>query len=196
MKTKLKKLIFDLRYPLQVYIPKKKIYPEKTIQVETAWKGLELIIEDILIQFNIDRNSCIEFGVEFGFSTVVFSNYFKKVTGIDLFIGDEHTKHKGEHFENTKKSLIEFKNIELFRSDYKDWIKKDTNLYDFAHVDIVHNYKETFECGLWAVLHSKCCIFHDTESFPEVKRAVYDIAKKTRKKVYNYPFHNGLGIIV
>lgn len=196
LKSKLKSIILQKRIPLEVYKPLKKTVPEKTIPVTTAWEGLELIIEDILNQFDIGRDNCIEFGVEFGFSSVVFSNYFKKVTGVDIFIGDEHTSHKGDHYEDTKKSLIDFKNIELFKSDYKDWIKKDTKQYDFAHVDIIHNYKETYECGLWAVQHSKCCVFHDTESFPEVRRAVSDIAKKTGKTAYNYPYHYGLGIIV
>jgi len=196
IKSKLTKIIYKNKFPIQEYKPIKKTIPEKTIQVASAWKGLELIIEDILDQFNIERNSCIEFGVEFGFSAVVFSNYFKKVTGVDIFLGDEHTVFKGDHYADTKKSLSEFENIKLFRSDYKDWIKEENDQYDFAHVDIVHNYKETYECGLWAVKHSKCCIFHDTDSFPEVRRAVFDIAKITGKKAYNYPYHNGLGIIV
>jgi len=170
--------------------------PEKMIETTSAWKGLELIIEDILNRFDIGRDNCIEFGVEFGYSSVVFSNYFKKVKGVDTFIGDDHTNHKGDHFDETKKSLLQFENIELFQSDYRDWIKKDNEQYDFAHVDIIHNYNETYECGLWAVQHSKCCIFHDTQSFPEVKRAVYDIAKATGKKAYNYPHHYGLGIVV
>lgn len=194
--SSLKKFIASKLYPLAIYVPQNKSTPEKMIEIPTAWKGLELIIEDILIQFNIGRESCIEFGVEFGFSSVVFSNYFKKVKGVDIFIGDEHTEHKGDHYEKTKKSLESFPNIELFKSDYRDWIKQDNDQYDFAHVDIVHNYKETYECGFWAAQHSKCCIFHDTESYPSVKRAVYDIAKNTGKKAYNYPFHNGLGIIV
>ena len=193
---KVKKIILNKRYPLAVYEPINKKKPEKMIEVISAWQGLEMIIEDILDRFDIKRDSCIEFGVEFGYSTVAFSNYFKQVVGIDLFIGDEHTIHKGDHFDETKKRLSEFENIKLFKSDYRDWIKKDTEQYDFAHVDIVHNYKETFECGLWATQHSKCCIFHDTESFPAVKRAVFDIAKHTNKKVYNFPYHHGLGIIV
>jgi len=196
LKSKLKKLFFRKRFYLKAYKPIKKTVPEKTIQITSAWKGLELIIEDILNRFNIERGSCIEFGVEYGFSAVVFSNYFKKVIGVDTFIGDKHSALKGDHYDETKKALMEFKNIELFKSDYRDWIQKDTNLYDFAHVDIVHDYKETYECGLWAVQHSSCSIFHDTESFPEVRRAVFDIAKNTGKKVYNYPYHNGLGIIV
>ena len=181
---------------IEEYVPLKNTAPRSTLPVMSAWKGLELIIEDILDRFNIERESCIEFGVEFGFSSVVFSNYFKTVKGVDTFTGDIHTAHKKDHYEKTKNSLVDFKNIELFKSDYRDWIKKDTNQYDFAHVDIVHNYEETYECGLWSVQHSKCCVFHDTESFPEVRRAVYDIAKKTGKEVYNYPHHYGLGIII
>jgi predicted O-methyltransferase YrrM len=181
---------------MENYIPTNKRQPEKTLDVVTAWAGLEQIIEDILERFNIGRESCIEFGVEFGYSSVVFSNYFKKVTGVDIFMGDEHTDFKGDHYDKTKASLAEYKNIELIKSDYRDWIKEDNTQYDFSHVDIVHNYKETYECGLWAARHSTCTIFHDTESFPEVRRAVIDIAKATGKKVYNYPYHNGLGIIV
>lgn len=192
----LKNFLVRNLYPLKTYNPIQLTKPDKTIEMVTAWKGLELIIEDILNQFEIGRESCIEFGVEFGFSSVVFSNYFKQVKGIDIFIGDEHTVDKGDHYERTQKSLKAFANIELIKSDYRDWIKEDQTVYDFAHVDIVHNYKETYECGYWAVLHSKCCIFHDTESFPAVRKAVYDIAKHTGKKVYNYPYHNGLGIIV
>ncbi len=196
LRSKFRKYQLHRRLPIENYIPTKKRQPEKTLDVVTAWAGLEQIIEDILERFNIGRESCIEFGVEFGYSSVVFSNYFIKVTGVDIFMGDEHTDFKGDHYDKTKTSLAEYKNIELFKSDYRDWIKEDKAQYDFSHVDIVHNYKETYECGLWAARHSTCTIFHDTESFPEVRRAVIDIAKATGKKVYNYPYHNGLGIIV
>lgn len=195
-KTKLKKYFLQKRFPLEIYVPSKKTEPNSMIQIPSAWQGLELIIEDILDRFQIGRDSCIEFGVEFGFSAVVFSNYFKNVKGVDTFSGDVHTSHKGDHYTQTKHSLASFENIKLYKSDYKDWIKQDVQQYDFAHVDIVHNYKETYECGLWAVQHSKCCIFHDTESFSEVRKAVFDIAKKTGKTGYNYPYHHGLGIIV
>jgi hypothetical protein len=194
--SKIKRLILNKRFPLTTYEPLKRTMPEKMIRVTSAWKGLESVIEDILDRFEVGRVRCIEFGVEFGFSTVVFSNYFSIVKGIDIFTGDEHTHYKGDHYEETRNSLSGFGNIELFKSDYRDWIKEDDLHYDFAHVDIVHNYHETYECGLWAAKHSKCCIFHDTESFISVRRAVFDIAKDTGKKAYNYPFHHGLGIIV
>lgn len=196
LRSKLKKYILHRKLPIETYEPKKLTKPTKMLHMVTAWEGLELIIEDIIERFNIGKESCIEFGVEFGYSSVVFSNYFKEVIGVDIFVGDEHTDHKGDHYEKTKASLAAFENIKLVKSDYKDWIIQDDRHYDFSHVDIVHNYKETFECGLWAAKHSTCTIFHDTESFPEVRRAVIDIAKATGKKVYNYPYHNGLGIIV
>lgn len=196
LKTKTRRFIARKRYPLEIYKPVKKEIPKNILQVNSAWEGLELVIEDILDRFDIGRDKCIEFGTEYCYSTVVFSSFFKNVKGIDLFTGDEHSRFKKDHYLDTKKSISEFKNIDLIKSDYRDYIKKDDEQYDFAHVDIVHTYAETFECGLWAVKHSKCCVFHDTESFPEVRRAVFDLAKHTGKKVYNYPYHHGLGIIV
>jgi hypothetical protein len=181
---------------IKLYTPKKTIIPEKMLEVESAWKGLEQIIEDILDTFQIERKNCIEFGVEFGYSAVVFSNYFVHVTGIDTFKGDIHTLHKKDHYLETRERLSAFENIELANSDYKDWISKDKSRYNLAHVDIVHNYEETFECGFWSATHSDCTIFHDTESFPEVKRAVMDIARATGQQFYNYPYFNGLGILV
>ena len=186
----------NLLQDIKLYKPKKFSQPENLIDIVSAWKGLEMIVEDIIEQFGLDRKRCIEFGVEFGYSTVAFSNYFEEVLGIDTFEGDEHTVHKGGHYEETKQRLAPFENIVLKKSDYKDWIVKDNSRYNLAHVDIVHNYKETFECGLWAAQHSDCTIFHDTESFPEVRRAVIDIAKATGQKSYNYPEHYGLGILV
>jgi hypothetical protein len=181
---------------IQPYKPRNLQTPENILEIISAWKGLELIIEDIIEQFELEQKSCIEFGVEFGYSAVVFSNFFDRVTGVDTFEGDEHTTNKEEHYEDTKRRLAEYKNIELIKSDYRDWIKKDTQRYNFAHVDIVHNYKETYECGLWAALHSDCTIFHDTESFPEVRKAVKDIAKATGQQLFNYPNYHGLGILV
>jgi hypothetical protein len=184
------------RYKIAGYKPEKYTDPAQTIDVISAWKGLELIIPDIMQRFNIGNGTCIEFGVEFGYSAVVFSNYFREIIGIDTFEGDIHTDHTGNHFEKTKALLAGFENIRLVKSTYQDWIKEDNRLYDLAHVDIVHTFEDTYACGLWAAEHAKCAIFHDTESFMDVRKAVIDIARHTGKQLYNYPFHNGLGIIV
>ena len=176
-----------------------QLLEEPTLKLEdisSAWKGHDLIIKDLINRFKLNMDRALEFGVEFGFSTVAFSNYFNHVTGVDIFIGDIHTHNKTDHFEETKKRLESFKNITLIKADYKDYILTDHKQYDFIHVDIVHTYEDTYACGLWAAQHSKCTVFHDTESFQEVRWAVYDIAKATGKKFYNYPKHYGLGIIV
>jgi len=181
---------------IRPYKPTHLIKPEKLLDTVSAWKGLEMIIGDIITRFGIGREKCIEFGVEFGYSAVVFSNFFERVTGVDTFEGDIHTENKLEHFQQTREILKPYGNIHLVKSDYRDWIVRDNQRYNLAHVDIVHNYKETFECGLWAARHSECVIFHDTESFPEVRKAVKDIAKATGQQLFNYPYHYGLGILV
>jgi hypothetical protein len=181
---------------IRPYKPRSLNKPEKLIEIVSAWKGLELIIGDIVTQFGLPQERCIEFGVEFGYSAVVFSNFFDKVIGVDTFEGDIHTENKTEHFQQTSERLRAFTNIQLVKSDYKDWIASDNTRYNLAHVDIVHNYHDTFECGLWAARHSDCTIFHDTESFPDVRKAVKDIARATGQQLYNYPQHFGLGILV
>ncbi|MEO6687429.1 MAG: class I SAM-dependent methyltransferase [Dyadobacter sp.] len=181
---------------IPVYKPAKLIRPKNLPEVISAWKGLELIIEDILDGFDLERISCIEFGVGYGFSIAALSNYFEKITGVDTFKDTKLSGESGDHYEETKAILTEYQNIQLFKSDYKDWIKNDQSRYNFAHIDVVHKYEETYECGLWAARHSDCTVFHDTESFPEVRQAAIDIALETGQSLYNYPLHNGLGILV
>jgi hypothetical protein len=181
---------------IEEYKPIKLTAPARQLQTDSAWKGLEQIIEDILDRYHVGRSRCIEFGVEFGYSAVVFSNFFSEVTGVDTFAGDDHTINKTDHYEATKQRLATYPNIRLVRSDYKNFIRHDHGRFDFAHVDIIHNFKETHECGLWAARHADVAIFHDTESFAGVRLAVVQIAKKTGGRLFNYPRHSGLGIII
>jgi hypothetical protein len=191
----LSKLYSKFRYPSTSYVPLSLDKPKNNLDIISAWKGHELIIADLIKRFEIPTNSFLEFGVEFGFSAVAMSSYFKKVTGVDIFVGDIHTAHKGDHFIETSERLKQYPNIDLVKADYQDFIKNNNDIYDLIHVDIVHTYDHTFKCGLWSAQHSKVTIFHDTESFPEVKRAVFEIAKATNKQFYNYHKHYGLGII-
>jgi hypothetical protein len=115
---------------------------------------------------------------------------------VDTFVGDKHTTNKNDIFAETTNRLSGFNNIKLVRSDYRDWIAQDDSLYDLIHVDIVHTYIDTFTCGLWSSKHAPCVVFHDTQSFPAVKRAVVDIARHTGKHFYNFRESNGLGILV
>ena len=196
IKSRISRELFNFNHPIQTYKPVNVQRPPHLLDVPSAWTGLESIIEDILTRFSIERDSCIEFGTEFGYSTVAFSNHFQRVRGIDLFLGDAHSGLKTDHFLETQLALSKYANIELTQRDYRDYIQEDNAHYNLAHVDIVHTYKDTYDCGLWALEHSDCCLFHDTNSFKEVRLAVIDLAKATGRKIYNYPHHHGLGIIV
>ena len=178
------------------YVPKTRQLPSRILSQPTAWKGMESILGDLIQRFNIGTRHCLEFGVEYGYSTAALSSFFDSVTGVDIFCGDKHTVNKSDIFVETSSRLAAFNNIRLVRSDYRDWIVTDHNSYDLVHVDIVHTYLDTFTCGLWSANHAQCAIFHDTLSFPAVKRAVLDIARQTGKRFYNFEESYGLGILV
>ena len=74
--------------------------------------------------------------------------------------------------------------------------KIDQTSHDLIHIDIFHDYANTYEAGRWAVEHSNVVLFHDTESFPAVKAAVFSLADQTGMKFYNYGVAHGLGILV
>jgi len=165
--------------------------------VISAWVGLERIMEPMIRDFNINPNKALEFGVEWGYSTSVFSGCFKEVIGIDTFTGDIHSGVKENHFEHTKECLRDFSNITLIKSDWESWSKTiaDEERFDFVHIDIIHDYKNTFSAGDWALKHSDFVVFHDVVSFEEVNVAVKDLARKYNMHYYYYPLYNGLGII-
>ena len=184
------------KVPILPYVPQHRESPPRILAQVTAWKGIESILGDIIQRFHVNTHRCLEFGVEYGYSTVALSGFFDNVTGVDTFCGDIHTENKTDIFAQTSQRLSGFENIRLVRSDYRDWIAKDDSFYDLIHVDIVHTYLDTFTCGLWSAQHASCVLFHDTLSFRAVQRAVIDIARKTRKQFYNFEESYGLGILV
>jgi predicted O-methyltransferase YrrM len=159
----------------------------KVVNVVSAWQPLSGFILDILQRFKIKRSTALEFGVERGYSTTALSNYFEKVIGVDRWDwiipdGIDRT------FESIKESLKDFKNIELIRSSFEDYIKNNNKRFDLIHVDVgydTHAYETTYPCGEWAVIHSDCVLFHDTLSFPEISRVCEELAEKYGFKFYN-----------
>lgn len=178
------------------YVPEKRTQPKVFTGRPTAWGDIPTIINDIIDRFKINPKRALEFGTEFGYSTSALANYFEEVTGVDIFTGDIHAGIVSNHYEYTKANMAAWPNIELIKSDYRDFIKENDDRYDIIHVDIIHTYEATFECGEWAVNHTDVAIFHDTESFPEIKRVCQDLATKYDLEFYNYPDSHGLGILV
>lgn len=170
----------------------------RPVDVPTAWKGLEQIIPAIITDFDLNPYHALEFGVDYGFSTVALANYFEKVDGVDTFRGDPHAGDRGENgiFEQVRNTLRDFPNIVLHPIRYEDWILfDDASRYDLIHVDIVHTYEDTFNCGKWALNHSPCVIFHDYYSFPDVGRACEDLAQESGRTCFVYPKCHGLAIL-
>ena len=177
------------------YLPTNRHTP-RLADVGSAWGNIPTILKDIIKRFNLKQDLALEFGVEYGYSTSAMSNYFTNVIGVDTFEGDPHSGFKDNHLETTTNNLVDFNNIQLIKSDYKDYIKDNNDMYDMIHIDIVHNYNETFECGEWAIKHSKCVIFHDTLSFREIMRVCKDLSIRYNLDFYNYEESHGLGILI
>lgn len=178
------------------YIPVNREWPRLAVQQDRAWGNIPTIIKDIITRFKVNTKSAIEFGVEFGYSTSALANYFDSVTGVDIFTGDIHAGFKGDIYELTKEYLSPYKNVNLIKSSYQDFIKTHNETYDFAHVDIVHTYEDTYACGEWCIKHANVVIFHDTLSFPDVYRACLDLSNNYNLEFYNYEESYGLGILV
>jgi hypothetical protein len=182
---------------MQIYTPELDIKEYKIIKVNSAWKGLEKIISPIMKDFNVENNKALEFGVDYGFSTSVWANHFKSVIGVDTFQGDRHAGKRNEDFlEIVKNNLKDYDNITLVKSCFEEFIKDNNEQYDLIHIDIIHDYKPTFDCGEWAVQHAKVVVFHDTISFPCIKDVCLDLASKYNLSFYNYEKCFGLGILV
>ena len=190
------KAAFKPAVPIEPYVPESLEKPARYLEISSAWAGLEYLLADIIRRFDLPTNRALEFGVEFGFSAVALSSYFGSVTGVDTFLGDRHTSILRDYYQETIANTAPYDNIKLVRSTYQDYVPHDHSQYDLVHVDIIHTFADTYACGLWSAQHSRCTIFHDTESFPQVRQAVREIARTTGKTFYNFPEHYGLGILV
>jgi hypothetical protein len=180
---------------MKTYIPIYEAPERRLADVKSAWVGLPQVMEAVVKEFQIPTDRALEFGVEWGYSTSALANIFDHVVGVDTFLGDQHTGGKANHFKETQKNLHLWPNISLIESDYQTFCAEHKESYDLIHIDIVHTYEDTYACGAWAVQHAKCVIFHDTESFPDVKRAVQDLATNYGLDFWNYVPCAGLGIL-
>jgi len=177
-----------------LYEPEFFVEVENLPRVPTSWNGLERILPRINHHFQLKTDLAVEFGVWHGYSTAALANNFKRVIGVDRFIGDKLSGMEDVPMvDATRKTLEPWPNIELVESGFLEY---DCPNADLIHTDIVHTYPMTFACGVLALKHTRCAIFHDTESFPEVKKALADLAEIAGYNFYNYPYCEGLGILV
>src|SRR2546423_2318055 len=91
--------------PILRYVPQRRKSPKRVLRVKTAWKGIESVLGDLINTFNVGRSRCLEFGVEFGYSTAALSCFFDEVIGVDTFTGDKHTVNQQDIFSETSSRL-------------------------------------------------------------------------------------------
>jgi predicted O-methyltransferase YrrM len=168
------------------------------VNVVSAWGEIPTILKDIIIRFDLKTNSALEFGVEEGYSTTALSHYFKNVKGVDTFRNDcwDNSMERPSQYLRVVELLKDYKNITLVEDRFETFIQGCNERFDLIHIDIIHSYRCTYDCGEWAMRHADCVIFHDVVSFPEVHQAVEDLALKYGFINYIYPYDNGLGIAV
>jgi hypothetical protein len=187
---------YQFKFPKKYYKIDPCLWPYKLSDYVSAWKGLENYILPIINNFGIKTDTMLEFGVDYGYSTDIFSKVFKKVIGVDSFISDPYLGHdQGDIFYKNIKEQFKGSNIELCRSSYQDFIKDNNNRYDLIHIDIIHTYKETYECAEWAIMHSNVVLLHDTYSFPEMHRVCRDLSLKHKWGFINIKECHGLGVL-
>jgi hypothetical protein len=185
-----------------LYVPKKESRPPRVLSGDygtSSWEGLEMIVKDILHRFRIPRFSALEIGVEHGYSSVVLSNFFALVVGVDAFGQDTATLPIENMEIRARRNCAPYDNIRLEKNTWQEFVKRapDFAHYDLVHIDGEHNYEQTYGAGAWACEHSDIVLFHDTNNtFVDVPRAVSDLADKYYRTWYNYPEHEGLGILV
>lgn len=184
---------------IQIYEPSFLDEENRPISAPSAWIGLEKIIRPIAKDFNLKTESALEVGVDYGYSLSALSNVFSKVVGVDMFCGDEHagTRDEGQ-YHSVLKSFSGKENVQVVKSSYQGYFQSLSNEthFDLIHVDIVHTFDETYECGKLSLEHSKCVVFHDTLSFPDVHRACEKLSVDFNCEFHNYPHCHGLGILV
>lgn len=180
------------------YEPKNLVSPVRRVDVPTAWDGVEKVIWDILERFDVSSKMALEFGVDYGFSTAALSDFFDVVIGVDTFEGDQHAGYRTSLYERTSVTLARFSNILLLPWSYQEWTARMSAAslrFGMIHIDIVHTFEDTYACGKWAIDHSDVVIFHDTLAFPDVMKAVSQIADESGFYFYNHYFRHGLGIL-
>lgn len=165
-------------------------------QAPDGWRPMAEIVPAIIEDFGIFRHDALEFGTQHGYSAAALANYFVRVTTVDKFEGDKDAGFGNfdENVRAARNALAPFDNISLGIASYEQWIEQDVAHYDLIHVDIAHNYADTYACGHWSLQHADLVIFHDL-AFHPVMRACMQLAEEFGTNLYHYDHSWGLGVI-
>lgn len=151
----------------------------------------------------------VELGTRSGNSTCAFvmgaSTNDGKVVSVDNGVGDEFTKISAwdelaecAAFINAKLGLSDYWTLVI--NDDIEFAKEYSEEIDLLFIDTLHSYQQTKkELEVWGdkVVEGGFIVIHDTVSFPEQLKAIWDYIDKHPGS--NYVEHkncNGLGVII
>lgn len=176
------------------YAPKVRVRPDRVLNIGSAWIGIESILFSLIKEFDVRTHVAVEFGVDEGYSLAALANYFGEVLGVDHCEGLGHDPEV--IFPQLQKTFKAFPNVALMRASWGEFAMIRKGTADLIHIDMDHNYQQTFDAGDWAVQHAPVVLFHDTMSWPEgVGRACEDLSEKHGLFYYEYRDSHGLGIL-
>lgn len=177
------------------YVPKVRVMPGRILDVGSAWRGIESILFSLIKEFGVGTNSALEFGVEYGYSAAALGNYFGEVIAVDHFAGLGHDPDS--FYAAVSQNLEPFANVGIVRSSWESIAAiPNSKDRDLIHIDMDHNYDQTYRAGEWAITHAPVVIFHDTLSWPDgVGRACEDLSNNYGSHYHNYEDCHGLGIL-
>jgi len=181
------------------YYPRSFVRPARLLDVPSAWVGVENALACIFADFRRTYTGlAVEIGTDYGYSAAALSNFFDHVTTVDFFRseqGDSQTGYRDpDQFERVTGLLADFP-VTVVCADFRDWIRDDYPKVDCVHADLVHDYQPTYEALRWAVDHTDLVLAHDSRAFPEVMRALKDVAVESGCLLYEWPERWGLGIL-
>jgi len=135
-------------------------------------------LDDLCKKYIKQEFNTLEFGVNDGVSTSLFSTYCNRVVAVDMNTTDR-----------LQKVLNEYKNIEFHQMLFKDFTSKCEEKFDFIYIDGMHNYngvKEDIILSLNLIKEGGILSGHDFNSQnPGVITAVYEFFDKNDIEVFS-----------
>ena len=135
-------------------------------------------LDDICKKYLKSHFNILEFGVNDGVSTSLFSTYCNRVVAVDM--------NKTFRLE---KVLMEYNNIEFHQMFFKDFAHKCDEKFDFIYIDGMHDYngvKQDIILSLNLIKEDGILAGHDFNSEnPGVSKAVYEFFDKNDIEVFS-----------
>ena len=163
------------------------VLPSDPFDRPSAWIGLEAMYRGLMGDIGPVRR-IVDLGVDYGFSTFHFARDFPEaeVLGIDLFtLHDDAEAWVRSH-------LHHFPNVRILKEPTTVVGLRFCEPVDLLHIDADHAFESVvrdFSAWLHVVRLGGCVLFHDIESFPQV-RAFFDGLGGVKREILE---HHGLG---